>query len=401
MKNRLLSAFLLLFAAVGMGAVNAPKYVFYFIGDGMGWGQVNTTQEFLRDVAKSDTLLTMLRFPVVSSALTYSASNPITDSAAAGTALATGVKTKNDMVGMTPDTVAVASIAEQMKAMGYGIGLVTTVSPDDATPAAFYAKVPKRSMSYEIGKQAAASGFNFIAGAYFRGLVDKKGNATDLQSIFAKHGVDVAMGLDQLSKAKSDKVVLLAPVRRNNNDVGYTVDSTAGVMTLRQMTKACIDHLTKVSPDKFFMMVEGGSIDHACHANDAGAAIHEVLSFDATLAMALDFYKAHPQETLIVVTADHETGGMAVGITAHKYTADLDLLPYQRISKEMLTAHIKTMLKSRRAYHWDDIEALLKEKLGFWTVVPVSEDETEALREAFEKTFVKREAGVQTLYTLN
>ena len=110
MKSRLLSVVLLVSVAVSAMA-NAPKYIFYFIGDGMGFGQVNTAQTYLRDVHSSDSVLMMLTFPVAGTVLTYSASNPITDSTAAGTALATGVKTRNGIIGMTPDTVAVTSIA--------------------------------------------------------------------------------------------------------------------------------------------------------------------------------------------------------------------------------------------------------------------------------------------------
>ena len=139
-----------------------PKYIFYFIGDGMGMGPAIATEMYNRQILGNPDPITMMQFPVAGMALTYSASSPVTDSAAAGTALSTGSKTKNGMLGMNGDTVAVTSVARVLKDAGYGIGIATTVAPDDATPGAFYAHVPNRKMFYEIGVQAAKSGYEFL-----------------------------------------------------------------------------------------------------------------------------------------------------------------------------------------------------------------------------------------------
>ena len=133
MKKNIISIVFAIVIALCVQAAT-PKYIFYFIGDGMGVGAVSLTQNYNRMVVGNDSMLTMMKFPVTSLAFTHSASSPVTDSAAGGTALATGHKTKNGMIGMTVDTVAVTSIATQLQARGFGIGLVTTVSPDDATP---------------------------------------------------------------------------------------------------------------------------------------------------------------------------------------------------------------------------------------------------------------------------
>lgn len=387
MKNRFFATLSLLMMTLGAIAAEAPKYIFYFIGDGMGWGQVNTTQQYLRDVVKEDSVLTMLRFPVVSTAITYSASNDITDSTAAGTALATGVKTRNGMMGMTTDSVPVVSVAEQLRDMGYGIGIVTSVAPDDATPGAFYAKAPSRNRYYEIGSQAAMSGFDFIGGANWRGLKDKSGNPTDLWNLFEQNGVQTAYGLDTLATLTSPRVVLLGTNRPHDSGIGYAIDSVAGALRLQDMTRACLNHLLKQKPERFFMMVEGGAIDHACHANDAATAIGDVLAFDESLAIAYDFYLRHPDETLILVTADHETGGMAIGNTAHGYTADLKYLPYQRVSKDRFNERLQAMLRSRRAYRWEDMREMLANDFGFWRAVPVTEEETARLENLFNDTF--------------
>lgn len=147
------------------------------------------------------------------------------------------------------------------------------------------------------------------------------------------------------------------------------------------------------------MMVEGGAIDHACHANDAATAIGDVLAFDESLAIAYDFFLQHPDETLILVTADHETGGMAIGNTAHGYTADLKYLPYQRVSKDRFNERLQAMLRSRRAYRWEDMREMLADDFGFWRAVPVTEEETARLEGLFNDTFANNATPDQeTMY---
>ena len=255
------------------GKAADAKYIFYFIGDGMGMGPVLAAETYNREVLKNDKPLTMMQFPTVSWCMTYSANSPVTDSAAAGTALATGTKTKNSMLGMSPDTVAVESIAKKFHDLGYGVGVVTSVAPDDATPGAFYAHVPNRSKYYEIGCQAAASGYEFIAGAGLRGVKDKDGAETDLLDVMKKNGVRVIYGPEEIKKIDSRRVMLVNTKGSPLWNIGYTIDSVAGSLTLPLIAETCLSHLEKTTPDRFFMMVEGGNIDYALHANDGGAAI--------------------------------------------------------------------------------------------------------------------------------
>ena len=165
-------------------SAGTPKYIFYFIGDGMGLGHVLTADTYNRTVRTDGKHLTMLQFPVTSVALSYSASSKITDSAAAGTALSTGTKTRNYMLGMNPDTVPCYSVAHELKNMGYGVAVATSVAVDDATPAAFYAHVPNRKKFYEIGLDLAKSGYDMFVGTKLRGLKDKSGKETDLQRLY-------------------------------------------------------------------------------------------------------------------------------------------------------------------------------------------------------------------------
>jgi len=358
--------------------LSQAKYVFYFIGDGMGWGHVNATQYYNRMVLGNDEPLLMMRFPVAGSASTYSVSSPVTDSAAAGTALATGHKTNNNMLALSPDTLtAYRSVARVFKDEGWCVGVLTSVSADDATPAAFYAHQPNRGMRYEIDCEAAVSGYDFIGGANLSGM--KKDN--DVRSRFEKNGYTIVRDTRAPEAADADKIVLLSP--QNHSDIGYTIDSIPGALNLPDMTRMALNHMTRISPECFFMMVEGGNIDHAAHANDGGTVIKEILAFQDAIGVAYDFYLAHPDETLIVVTADHDTGGMALN-----GKIDLKLVDSQRMSKDAMSDYFKSMIKDKRSIDWSTMKSFLREKLGFWNTVRVNKDQEKKLYKTFNKTFV-------------
>lgn len=390
----------LILTVVGIAKGAELKYIFYFIGDGMGMGQVMAAEAYNRTVLGNQDRLLMMQFPFASAATTYSASSPITDSAAAGTALATGHKTRNGMLGMNADTVAVISIAKTLFDEGYGVGIVTSVAPDDATPGAFYAHVPNRRLYYEVGCQAAECGYDFIAGAGLRGTADKKtGKPTDLLDRFAENQVTIVRGLDGLESVDTRRVLLLNTDTVSVGNIGYTLDSIPGVLTLPAMTEACLRHLQRNGHERFFMMVEGGNIDHAGHANDGGTLIKEVLNFQDAIRVAYDFYLAHPDETLIVVTADHETGGLGVGNTKQGYNLKLKYIDYQKVSKDLFSDYCHNLLWTRRIYTWDDMREYLTDNFGFWTYVPVSEKQTEELKHDFDKCFVEnRGSDQETLY---
>ena len=398
MFSRLISFILCLTVAVGVSA-NAPKYIFYFIGDGMGMGHVMTTETYNRTVLGNDEHIMMLQFPVASLAMTYSANSKITDSAAAGTALSTGFKTNNGMLGMTPDSVPVTSIAKELQAMGYGIAIATSVQPDDATPGAFYTHVPSRKMFYEIGLDMAHSDYDMFVGSKLRGLTDKDGNSTGLLDTLRVNGYTVVQGRAEFEKNKNkDKIVLL------NNDktvehFGYTIDSIDANLYLPYITQACLDHLTRVSPNKFFMMVEGGNIDWAAHANDGGAVVKEVLNFNEAIKIAYDFYLQHPDETLIVVTADHNTGGMQMGVSGGPKEVNLKNVDYQRISIEKFQQYCKNLIDTGKNIDWNGMKVFLSENLGLYSAIKVNEKQDEMLKEKFEKTFVEHDSDdTKTLY---
>lgn len=398
--HRIFSAALMAAAITATAWAKAPNYIFFFIGDGMGIAQVTNAQLYNARVLGNSTPLLSTTFPVASMATTHSASSDVTDSAAAGTALSTGHKTVNGMLGVTPDSVAVTSVAKKLFDAGYGVGIVTSVAIDDATPGAFYAHVPSRSQYYDIGRQLAECGYQFAAGASLRGAFDKQGNPTDLMKYFDEANVSVSYGLDSIDTTAQRLLVLSPFHKEKQNEIGFTIDSIAGALTLPALTRAGLDQLKRTSSDRFFMMVEGGNIDHAGHGNDGGTILREVINFNQALQEAYDFYLAHPDETLIVVTADHETGGMSVGCRETGYSVRLENAAGQKISKEEFSNLCRAMLRSRRIYTWDDMQEILRDELGFGVNLKLTPEETERLHTMFDEVFEKRASGLdqKTLY---
>ena len=395
MKNRIFSVLAML--ALVLGTLSAePKYIFFFIGDGMGMGHVMSAQTYNRTVLKNEKPLVMMQFPVASQAMTYSATGPVTDSAAAGTALSTGNKTLNGMLGMLPDSTHVTSIAKYLQDRGYGIGITTSVPLDDATPGAFYAHVPYRKHFDNIIKDMANSDYEFFAGGHVHA------SKADATKALTDAGYKVAYGLDEYAKLGDARKKVLFPTEGDGAaQVGYTIDSIPGALTLPQITKAAIDHMYKVSPEKFFLMVEGGNIDWAAHSNDGGAVVKEVLNFDQSLKMAYDFYLEHPYETLIVVTADHDTGGMTVGVRRGPKVVDFSNIDYQRSSKDVFSDWCRTFIKGDKKITWKEMRAKLVEKYGLFTDIQVDKRVEKEIEKEFNEVFIKhKNKENQTLYNV-
>lgn len=391
-RIKLLAAVSLLALSVS-ASEKAPKYIFYFIGDGMGHGQVMSADTYRRLVEKKEDKLQMMRFPVAGLCTTYSASSPVTDSAAAGTALATGSKTKNNMLGMNADTVAVRSVADDLAERGYGIGLVTNVCPDDATPGAFYAHVPARWMWEDIALQFAESPVKFLAGSMLRGT-KTDGKYNGLYEKIQDKGVEIVRGVENLEGVNSERVLLLNTDTISQN-MGYAVDGPKG-NTLGQFTDAAIAHLQRTSSDKFFLMVEGGNIDWAGHDNDGITIVREVLAYDSVLTKAYDFYLQHPDETLIVVTADHETGGMTVGQKSVGYNNFPQVVDRQTKSKAQFSDECWAILKNNTPITWEEMKQKLSDYLGFYTLTNISEKQEQRIIDAFNNTFIEKDGKSTT-----
>lgn len=376
--------------AVSGAMADTPKYIFYFIGDGMGIQQVMNGHNYSRHCLHRETPLLMTTFPVASFATNYSSNSDVTDSAAAGTALSTGHKTNNGVLGLDAAGDTIVSVAKYLFDQGYGVGIVTSVAIDDATPAAFYTHVPSRGMFYEIGKDLAECEYQFTAGAALRGTKNSNGELNDLLDRFPANNRVVSYGLETYNP-ENEKVLILNPKHIDkNNCIGLTVDSIEGALTLPELTRVGLAHMLKHTPEKFFMMVEGGNIDHTGHGNDGSSSVREVVNFDDAIRVAYDFYLQHPDETLIVVTADHETGGMSVGCAATGYSAPVWNSSEVKISKENFNDFIKGLSKSRNIFTWEDMQDYMKENFGFYTRIKLNPDEEERLKDMFEKAIVLR-----------
>ena len=393
MKRILLTA--ILSVAIFVASAVTPKYIFLIIGDGMGMGHVMATESYNRNVLKSSEPLLMMQFPVNSMAMTFSANRKVTDSAAAGTALAAGVKTNNYVIGLDAEGKPVTSVATELKAKyGFGVAMVTSVAYDDATPATHYAHRGDRGMFEGINYDGARCDFDFIAGAGSHQDERDKEVTKRLFKDYEDHGYSLVRGVKNLKDAKTDKILLISDKPYKPNEIGYTIDSIPGATTLAQFTKAGIDHLMRVSPNGFYMMIEGGNIDHAGHSNDGGAVVKEILNFQQSIKLAYDFYKEHPEETLIVITADHDTGGMTMGVLGGSKEQQLQYIDYQKISKE----RFNDFCVEHRNFTWEQMKHALSEMLGFFTKIEITVDEEEALKEEYAKMQAKKDQTVKTLY---
>lgn len=293
------------------------KYVFYFIGDGMGFSHVALAEAYLateKGVIGSEPL-NFSKFPELGIATTYSASNYITCSSAAGTALSTGHKTNNGMLGVLPDSTNLTSISYKIHDAGYKVGIMTTVTIDHATPGAFYAHSPSRSDYYSIGKELSATGFEFFGGGGFATPRGKGQAEQSLYEITENAGYTVAYGLDEFNakKENASKIVLFQEKGKEDNILPYALGRKKDDLTLSQVVSSAIEVLE--NEKGFFIMAEGGKIDWAAHSNDLANTIFETIDMADAVEIAYQFYLKHKDETLIIVTADHETGGVSLGMT--------------------------------------------------------------------------------------
>lgn len=283
--------------------VSAPtkkvKNIILLIGDGMGLSQVSASQFYNKKTSNFE------RFPVIGLTKTSSTSDLITDSAAAATAFASGIKTYNGALGVNTDTLAVKTIVEEISKIGISTGIISTSSIVHATPAAFYTHTKKRSMYEDIAAQLVSSDIDFFAGGgitYFNDRKDKRNLILELE----KKGFSInTESLPKNTKPVFNKKqgYLLA-----SNGMPKMLDGRGEFLT--NATKLAIESLSS-NEEGFFLMIEGAQIDWGGHDNDAEYLISELIDFDNTIGVALDFAKLNG-ETLVIVTADHETGGFTL-----------------------------------------------------------------------------------------
>jgi alkaline phosphatase len=361
------------FAGVASETARA-KYIFLFIGDGMGVAQRNAAELFVADkygtCRPEEARLVMNTFPAQGMTTTYDLSSVIPDSASTSTAIACGHKTRSGVIGMdAAGSIRYENIAETAKKKNFRLGILSTVSLDHATPAAFYAHVPSRKQMYDISLQLANSGVDYFAGGQLLEPVDKKDpSKPNAIEVAKQHGYTVAMGRAQFEALKPgmNKIIAMSALVDKDSAMYYTLDQDQDreQVTLAQYLDKGIKLLT--NPKGFFIMVEGGKIDWACHANDAAASIQDTLALDEAVAVAVKFYQKHPRETLIVVTGDHETGGMTIGFAGTKYSCFVGKIKQQKMSY----LEFDKKLNEYKRHHtiadakFEDMLPLIKEAFG-------------------------------------
>ncbi|MBP3711981.1 MAG: alkaline phosphatase [Bacteroidaceae bacterium] len=392
MKKRFFSTLSILLFALAALAEGKAKYVFYFIGDGMGVNQVNAAETYLGALEGRIGIqeLCFPSFPYVGLVNTQSATNGVTDSAAGGTALASGNKTKNGALGVLKDlTTPVTCIADWAREAGAAVGITTSVSVDHATPAAFYAHIGHRGEYYKIGEQLTKTDVDFYGASDFNKPENPDGGPNLYEQAKA-NGFTIVRGYKEYQKKakKAEKMILFQPEEASKIERGsipYAIDRTKNDLTLQDITRAAINFLMKKQDKKdgFFLMVEGGKIDWGCHANDP-VFITELIDMDNAVKVAYEFYQQHPDETLIVISADHETGGMTMGRGA--YELNLKAIASQRMSAVKLERELNALKdKMGDKLTWEEGKKFLGDNFGFWGDVKVNDDQTARLERSFKE----------------
>ena len=376
-------------AAQTKQAAKAPKYVFLFIGDGMSYPQFQAASDYLGALDDPDYVkalpsidyekregelngpksLNFMNFDVAGSAVTYDSCSFAPDSASTATSIATGYKTYSgminvDLTGSTP----YETIAEKLHSQkGWKVGIVSSVNLNHATPAAFYAHQASRNNYYEIGEELVNSGFEYFAGGGLKKVTGPDKDKTSLYDLAANAGYKVTytQADAEAVTAADGKVILIDEHLADSDAMDYEMDRQDGEWALADYVKKGIDVLD--NDTGFFMMCEGGKIDWACHANDAGATVNDTLALADAVQVAIDFAKEHADETLILVTGDHETGGLTIGFAGTDYDTYLDSLASQNISYAQFDEQYVEKYKENHTSFEDamkDVEKLFGLKLS-------------------------------------
>ena len=364
-------------SAAAPAQAKAPKYVFLFIGDGMSYPQFQSAADYLGAMADSDYMqavpslddnqgavldgpvaLNFMGFETVGSVVTYDSNSFAPDSASTATSISTGHKTYSGSINVDETaTVSYETITEKVHdQLGMKVGVISSVNLNHATPAAFYAHQASRGSYYEIGEELVASGFEYFAGG---GLLKPTGSDGKREDLYA-----LAENMWSLADYVKKGIQVL-----DNDDTG------------------------------FFLMCEGGKIDWACHANDAASTIHDTLALADAVQIAIDFAEEHADETLILVTGDHETGGLTIGFAGTDYDTYLSLLDSQKISFAKYDSDYVSAYKENKA-DFETVLADVEELFGLKASGDASDKlvltdyELGLLKNAYEKSVNERDTGM-------
>ncbi len=352
------------------------KNIILMIGDGMGPAHIHITWLYAtRQLGKNLVMTEVMDKGQTAYMINDTADSTVTESAAAATQMATGVKVLARSIGIGPDGKNLKTILEMAKEKGKATGLVTTSGITDATPAAFTTHVERRSEEEKIAEQLVESDVNILFGGrkgFFLPEAEK-GRRKDGRNLLheaRQKGYVVVETVEEMKKAQGEKILGLY----NMGNMLFDIDRKGSTEpSLPEMTAKALDLLSR-DPDGFFLMVEAGRIDHAAHMNDIGALIWDTLAFDDAIRVAYEFQKAHP-DTLLIITADHETGGVVV-------------LPYSLTSKEYEGINLDAISKIKSSSERrnkelgeDPSPEKIKEVMKKYYDMDLTDDQTKVIRE--------------------
>ena len=374
---------LLTLSSCSQGEDGEPKYVFLFIGDGMSFNAVQLARDAnsARLEKQIPSELSFTDFDSVGVLTNYDRTSFIPDSASSGTSIATGIKTNTGMIAETSSGSEVDSIATLLKReLGMRVGIITTANLNHATPGVFYSHSSSRYNYYEIGSYLPRSDFDLFIGGEFLDP-DNSGKSEHLISLAEKGGYTVLDTTEEIKGIdRNEKNVIIDPHCDSSGMMSFAIDRSGDAYSLADYLALGIETLD--CDDGFFIMCEGGRIDSALHANDAATALGEINAFSDAVEAALDFYKKHPDETLILVTGDHETGGLSLGYVGTGYDTHFEKLFSQKVS----------YLKFENDY----VDGYKKENVPFEEILPdietlfglsdMTDYEKDLLKAAYEKT---------------
>ncbi|MGE4275723.1 MAG: alkaline phosphatase [Lawsonibacter sp.] len=404
--------------SVSAETVKAPKYVFLFLGDGMSYPQFQAASDYLGAMADQDYKLAepslednqgaildgpvdlnFMNFEVAGSAVTYDSNSFAPDSASTATAIATGYKTYSGSINVDETaTKQYETITEKVhEQLGMKVGVISSVNLNHATPAAFYAHQASRNNYYEIGLELIDSGFEYFAGGALKKPTGSDKDKEDLYELASQAGYNVVKTQAEAEQVTSGPVILIDEHLADSDAMAYELDRTDDMWSLADYVEKGIEVLDN---DKgFFLMCEGGKIDWACHANDAASAIHDTVALADAVQVAVDFAKAHPDETLILVTGDHETGGLTIGFAGTNYDTYLSQLNAQKISYAKYDSDYVASYQENKASFETvlaDIQQLfgLKVKGEEGDKLVLTEYELGLLKTAYEKSIQEQSTGM-------
>ncbi len=389
-------------------AAKAPKYVFLFIGDGMSYPQIQVTADYLgameqdpdSEILSGHKELNMMKFPVAGSATTFDSTSFCPDSASTATSISTGHKTYSGSINVDETgTISYETIAEKLKKqLGYKIGIISSVNLNHATPAAFYAHQVSRNSYYDISNELIASEFDYFAGGGLKQTTGENKDQEDSYALAEKAGYQVikTQAEAEALTAEDGKAIVIAETLADSDAFSYENDRAEDEWALADYVQKGIEVLD--NEDGFFMMVEGGKIDWACHANDAGSTIADTVALDDAVEKAVEFYDEHPDETLILVTGDHETGGLTIGFAGTDYDTFLTNMTNQKISYAKYDSDYVAKYKEEGT----DFDTVMTDITELFGLLPPEDgqEETEATMDSADKHPESEDTGnlVMTQY---